>query len=62
MKAQFAMGQAASDPLLERARVAAGAEIARYLRPGQPVTLEFNASRLNLGLDDRDRVNSISCG
>lgn len=62
MKAQFAMGQAASDTLLERARVAAGAGIARYLRPGQPVTLEFNAVRLNLGLDERDRVNSISCG
>jgi hypothetical protein len=48
--------------VLERARVSAGAESARFLRPNQPVTMEFLRSRLNLGLDARDIVRSVVCG
>jgi hypothetical protein len=61
-QAQFAVGDRASDDLLERSRTAAGASIARYLRPNQPITLEFLGSRLNLKLDDKDVVTSVSCG
>ncbi len=61
-KAQWAIGEAASDALLERARVAAGAGSARFLRPNEPVTLEYVGSRLNLGLDARDRVRTVVCG
>lgn len=61
-KAQWAVGHAASDELLERARVSAGADSARFLRPNQPVTLEFLGGRLNLGLDARDVVRSVVCG
>lgn len=61
-QAQFAVGQQATDELLERSRSAAGASIARYLRPNQPVTLEFLASRLNLKLDAKDVVESVACG
>ena len=61
-KAQFALGQAASADLLERARTAAGAGSARYLRPNQPITMEYLSSRLNLNLNDRDIVNGVGCG
>jgi hypothetical protein len=61
-KAQWAIGQPAGDALLERARVDAGAESARFLRPNQPITTEYLGSRLNLGLDGRDIVRSVSCG
>ena len=61
-KAQWAIGRPASDELLERARVSAGADSARFLRPNQPVTLEFLGGRLNLGLDARDVVRSAVCG
>lgn len=61
-KAQWAIGQAASDALLERARVAAGARVARFLRPNEPVTLEYLGSRLNLGLDERGVVRAVVCG
>jgi hypothetical protein len=61
-KAQWAIGEAASDALLERARVAAGAGSARFLRPNEPVTFEYLGSRLNLGLDARDLVRSVVCG
>ena len=61
-KAQWTIGQAASDELLERARVSAGADSARFLRPNQVVTLEFVGGRLNLNLDARDVVRSAVCG
>ena len=61
-KAQWAIGEAASDALRERARAAAGADSARFLRPNQPVTLEYLGSRLNLGLDARDLVRTVVCG
>jgi hypothetical protein len=61
-KAEWAIGQRASDELLERARVAAGAGSARFLRPNQPITMEYLGSRLNLGLDARDVVYSVVCG
>jgi hypothetical protein len=61
-KAQFAIDQAASADLLERARTAAGAGSARYLRPNQPITMEYLSSRLNLNLNDREIVRGVSCG
>jgi Peptidase inhibitor I78 family len=61
-KAQWTIGQPASDDLLERARLAAGAGSARFLRPNQPVTMEYLGSRLNLCLDGQDVVRSVVCG
>jgi hypothetical protein len=61
-KAQFAIGERASAELLERARLAAAAGSARFLRPNERITLEFLASRLNLGLNEQDVVRSVSCG
>ena len=60
--AEFAIGRPASAALLERARVAATASIARFIRPNEAVTLEYSAARLNLYLDGRDVVQRIVCG
>lgn len=61
-EAQWAIGESASDDLLDRARLAAGAETARFLRPNQPITTEYLGSRLNLSLDGDDIVRSLNCG
>ena len=61
-KARFAIGRRAGDELLERARVAAQASVARFLRPKQPITMEFSASRLNLNLNERGIVYTAYCG
>jgi len=61
-KVQFAVASPASPDLLERARLAAHATTARFLRPNQAITLEFLASRLNLNLNERDIVLSGYCG
>jgi hypothetical protein len=61
-KARFAIGSRASDELLERARVSAQAAVARFLRPNQPITMEYLASRLNLNLTERGIVSAANCG
>jgi len=61
-KAEFALGERASQELLDRARVAAGAAAARFIRPNEPITLEFSPARLNLNLNTKDVVESVYCG
>ena len=61
-KAQFAVGQAYSDSLAEQARAAAGAKIVRRLVPGQMVTMEYSAERLNLDTDAGGKVTGVRCG
>ena len=61
-KAQFAIGERASQQLLDRARVAAGAREARFIRPNEAITLEFMPTRLNLNLNTKDLVLSVGCG
>lgn len=60
--ARFAVGQGLSPGLVEEARRRSGASQARVLRPGQVVTMEFNAARLNLLVDEGQRVTAVRCG
>jgi PBP1b-binding outer membrane lipoprotein LpoB len=60
--AQFAMGRNVDAALENDARTRAGARAVRVLRPNQVVTMEFNAERLNLTVDDAGRVTRVSCG
>ena len=41
---------------------AAEAESVRTIRPGQAVTMEFSAGRLNLQLDDANMIVAVTCG
>jgi Peptidase inhibitor I78 family len=60
--AKWAIGERASNDLLERARVAAKAGLARFLRPNERITMEYSSARLNLGLDEQDVVRAVTCG
>ena len=60
--AQFAVGRNIDATLESDARARAGAKASRVLRPGQVVTMEFNAERLNLTVDDAGRVTRVNCG
>ena len=60
--AQFAVGRSADATLVEQARQRSGAQIARVLRPGQAVTMEFNAQRLNLDINAASLVTRARCG
>jgi hypothetical protein len=42
--------------------VDATAALARFIRPNQPITMEYSGARLNLYLNARDVVESVVCG
>lgn len=60
--AEFTLGKKASPELLEQARVRAGAQNARILKPDDMVTLEYRSDRLNLNTDSNLVITRISCG
>ena len=60
--AQSAVGQSSTASVMESARVRSGAQMARILRPGQMITKEFNAQRLNLEVDANGRILAVRCG
>lgn len=60
--ARAVVGKSASAPVVEQARVAAGARMARVLHPGQVVTKEFDGERLNLDVDARGVILAARCG
>jgi len=56
------LGKTFDGPLQAEAQRLSGARIVRVIRPGQAVTMDFNAYRLNIELDARDRVKRLHCG
>jgi hypothetical protein len=61
-RAAFAVQQPITDELAERARLAAGAETVRVVRPGQPITMDLRMDRLNINLDGAGAVTQVRCG
>lgn len=59
---QGLVGERATPALLDQARRESGAATARVLRPGDVVTLEYNAQRLNLTTDESLHIQRIGCG
>lgn len=60
--AKAAIGKAATAEVVEQARIDARADIARVLRPGQVVTMEFRAGRLNVDVNERNAIVGLRCG
>jgi hypothetical protein len=56
------VGRFATPSLVNRAKRRAGASVVRVLKPGQIVTMEYRNGRLNVNVDDRNRVKSFNCG
>ena len=61
-KAQALVGQPASSELAAKAQQLSGATAVRWLKPGQMVTMEYRADRLNIELDEQNLVVAIRCG
>ncbi|HCF4912084.1 TPA: hypothetical protein NIF58_004800 [Pseudomonas aeruginosa] len=59
---QAYVGKQASAAIVEEARRAAGAEVARALRPHDAVTMDYNPRRLNIDADDTLVIKRLSCG
>lgn len=56
------LGQVASTEVVEQARLAAGAQMARVLKPGQMVTMEYREGRLNIDVDAKNVITNLRCG
>jgi hypothetical protein len=56
------IGEKMSDKTGQKARALAGAGMVRWVRPGQAVTMDYREDRLNIMLDDKDRITRLSCG
>ena len=62
LRAEFAVGEAYTRRLGERALQRSGARTLRVRRPGEAYTMDYRPDRLNLDLDRMNRVRSVSCG
>ncbi len=60
--AQSLVGEVATPANVERARQLAGARIARVLKPGQMVTMEYLEGRLNINVDEKNVITHLRCG
>ena len=60
--AQGVIGRQQSPALIQEAQRRAGAGAVRVLRPGQMVTMEYRADRLNIRVDTQGKVLAITCG
>ena len=56
------IGREATPALVARAKARAGASLVRVIRPGQAVTMDYSAGRLNVVVDARNRVERFTCG
>jgi hypothetical protein len=56
------VGRIATPSLINHAKRRSGASLARVLRPGQIVTMEYRNGRLNVNVDEKNRVKSFTCG
>ena len=57
-----AIGKVATADVVEQARKDAGARMARVLKPGQMVTMEYAEGRLNIDVDAGNVITNLRCG
>jgi Peptidase inhibitor I78 family len=55
-------GRPATAELAAEAQRLSGAARLRWIRPGDVVTMDFSAQRLNIHLDAQNRVDHFVCG
>ncbi|WDS34993.1 I78 family peptidase inhibitor [Pseudoxanthomonas sp.] len=61
-QAQWIVGKTPTEADTTQAKGDAGASSVRLLKPDQAVTMEFNAARLNIEVDDQGVAVSVRCG
>jgi hypothetical protein len=59
---QAAIGKPATPDTIERVRVDSHSRIVRVLHPGQIVTMEFSAERVDIHVDGNNVILDITCG
>jgi hypothetical protein len=58
----WAVGKTVSDELVAKVVSDTHSRTARVVRPGQAVTMDYRGDRVNVMLDEHDRVKEVTCG
>lgn len=61
-RVQDRVGRHFDEALGASLREESGTDTLRVMRPGEAHTLDYRAERLNVRLDDRDRITALNCG
>ena len=56
------VGQVATPSVIESARKAAGAELVRALKPNDAATMDYRVERINILVDDANKILRATCG
>ncbi len=56
------VGQAATPAVVESVRKAAGAQLVRALKPNDAATLDYRFERVNIMVDDANKIVRATCG
>ena len=59
---QVLIGRQRTTALVQEVQRLSHADAVRVLRPGQMVTMEYRADRVNIRVDAQDKVVAITCG
>ncbi|MCW3849178.1 I78 family peptidase inhibitor [Sphingomonas sp. LB-2] len=56
------VGKKRTDAIAAQVARISGAKAIRWIKPGMAVTMDYREDRLNVRLDDKDVILSVSCG
>lgn len=59
---QSAVGQPLTQSLLDQLRNQSNSTSARTLKPSQMITMEYDATRLNVLVDEKNVITAVRCG
>ena len=59
---QNLVGQQATQALGAEAVRTANARTLRWIRPGMAVTMDYRTDRLNIHIDNQNRITQVNCG
>jgi hypothetical protein len=60
--AQWAIGKPATADTIERVRADSHSRVVRVLHPGQIITMEFSAERVDIRVDGNNAILAVTCG
>lgn len=61
-RARWAIGREATADVVEEVRAATQSRDVRVIHPGQAVTMDYSPVRVNIHVNERNAITSITCG
>ena len=61
-RARWAIGREATAEVVEEVRAATQSRDVRVIHPGQAVTMDYSTVRVNIHVNERNAITSITCG